>query len=111
MLVQEYSDNAIKSWLKSGNDLKDLTHLVAALSEEAGESCSILKRHCRGDFDFFNSAEEQQKMLKELGDQLWYINAIATMLGSSLEEVMKLNNEKTLRRLSENKIRGRGDDR
>jgi NTP pyrophosphatase (non-canonical NTP hydrolase) len=111
MTIQEYSDNAIKSWLKSGDDFKDLTHLVAALAEEAGESCSILKRHCRGDFDFFESKEEQRKMLKELGDQLWYINAIAVMLGSSLQEVMEWNNHKTLTRLEEGKIKGRGDDR
>lgn len=111
MKVQEYSDNAIKSWLKIGDPLIDLTHLVSALAEEAGESCAILKRHCRGDFNFFESPEEKQKMLKELGDQLWYINAVAHLLGSSLEEVMKMNNEKTLRRLADGKIKGRGDSR
>ena len=111
MLVQEYSDNARKSWIVTGDRFKDLAHLVAGFVEEAGESASILKRHCRGDFNLFESPEELERMKKELGDALWYLTILGEHVGFSLDDIMKSNNEKTLRRLAEGKLKGRGDDR
>ena len=111
MPVSKYAVTAALTYTPTGDQFRDLTHYVSALAEEAGEACSILKRHCRGDFDFFESPDQRQKMMKEIGDVLWYVNAVAMYIGSSLEEVMNLNNEKTLDRLERNVIKGKGDER
>lgn len=111
MEVQTYVDIALKTYLSSGNTINDLSHFILSLAEESGEVAGTMKRHYRGDFDLMAEKSEQDKIIKELGDCLWYINAIAHALGSSLEEVMKLNNEKLIARLNAGTLRGRGDNR
>jgi NTP pyrophosphatase (non-canonical NTP hydrolase) len=49
--------------------------------------------------------------VKELGDILWYINAVAHLLGSNLEEVAKANNEKLASRKNRGVLSGSGDNR
>ena len=58
-----------------------------------------------GEFD------DKAEIVKELGDVLWYVNAVAHLLGSSLEEVARLNNEKLASRQARNQLHGDGDNR
>lgn len=57
------------------------------------------------------SEEDTQEILKELGDILWYINSVATLLGSDLEAVAQQNLDKVLSRKSRGLSRGSGDNR
>ena len=50
-------------------------------------------------------------IMKELGDVLWYITALARELHSSLDEVAQLNIVKVNDRVSRGKILGEGDSR
>lgn len=111
MRVNDYTENALKTYKDSSNRDFDLSHYMTALAEEVGECCSIVKRHFRGDFDFWESQEERERMIKELGDVLWYINAVSKLIDSDLETVMRENNKKLLSRLARGKLKGRGDDR
>jgi len=50
-------------------------------------------------------------LIKELGDVLWYVSAIAHDLGFALSHVADINIGKLQDRLNRNKIGGSGDDR
>lgn len=80
------------------------------LSGEAGEVSEKLKKILR-DKNGIVSSEDKKAIEKELGDVLWYINAIAVDIDSSLEEVAKANVTKLLDRLERNVISGSGDNR
>ena len=83
----------------------DITYTVLGLCGEAGEVAEKHKKRLRdGTFD-------KVAMLKELGDVLWYVQACAMELGSSLEEVAEMNIEKLRQRQERGTQRGSGDDR
>ncbi len=63
--------------------------VTMGLAGEVGEFTELIKKH------FFHGKELNRiKALNELGDILWYTNYAAHVLGSSLEEVAKMNNVK-----------------
>jgi NTP pyrophosphatase (non-canonical NTP hydrolase) len=86
-----------------------MIYLALGLSSEAGEVAGHLKRVYRGDETI--SPELYEKVLKELGDVLWYVTAMSMEMGYDLTEVMDNNTRKLTKRKEENKILGRGDDR
>ena len=57
---------------------------------EAGECIGEIKKMWRDD-GLSVSPERREKILYEMGDVLWYLDALANELGSSLEEIMGLN--------------------
>lgn len=54
---------------------------------------------------------EREAILHELGDVLWYVNAIAVQLNSSLPGIQTMNMQKLLDRKNRNKLHGSGDER
>lgn len=83
---------------------------VLGLTGEAGEVAEKFKKILR-DKDGVISNEDAQEIIKELGDVLWYITAIATDLNYDLQAVAEANAEKLLSRLERNVIKGSGDNR
>ena len=72
---------------------------------EAGELAEKVKKGIRdGQFD-------ETGAVKELGDVLWYVSAVANALGVELEMVAELNIAKLHSRMKRGAIRGSGDDR
>ena len=57
------------------------------------------------------SEGDTKEILKELGDILWYVNSVAHLLGSSLDEVASKNLEKVLSRKDRGVTNGSGDNR
>ena len=57
------------------------------------------------------SEEKKHELVKELGDVLWYINALAIELGVSLEHVAEVNIEKLKGRRERGTICSTGDNR
>lgn len=47
---------------------------------------------------------DPELLKKELGDELWYMNRLCVMLGTSLGEVARLNNEKLEKRYPTGKV-------
>jgi NTP pyrophosphatase (non-canonical NTP hydrolase) len=89
----------------------NLTYPTLGLAGEAGEVCEKVKKYIRGDYENMPRKEFVDMLKKEMGDVLWYLSAIATDLGISLEEVAVVNIEKLHSRKDRNKIKGDGDDR
>ena len=86
----------------------DGNHPVAyyylGLSGEAGEVADLQKRVLRGD-------EDPGDLVKELGDVLWYVSAIARKNNVSLETIAEENLRKLRKRQITGTIKGRGSDR
>lgn len=72
------------------------------LSGEAGEVADLIKKGI-----FHQQGLDQEKLKKELGDVLWYVAALCTELGFSLEEVMSHNIDKLKARFPEGYTPGR----
>lgn len=63
---------------------------------EAGECIDILKKH-----EFQGHELNEEKLIDELGDVLWYIAQTAVGLNVDLEEIAQHNVEKLKRRYPE----------
>jgi len=85
----DYQERAYTA-IQPHTDQKDLVlNWLVGVAEETGEVLSLFKHH------FWGSEEiDLVALSKELGDILWYTNAIATALGIDLSVVAELNVEK-----------------
>ena len=115
MQFNDYSTKAISTLTdkyshKYGDVDARLMAQILGLSGESGEVMEKFKKILR-DKNGEISENDCDAIIKELGDVLWYVNSIAHLLGCSLEEVARRNNDKLLSRQSRGKIRGSGDDR
>ena len=89
----------------------NITYPTLGLAGESGEVCEKVKKWIRGDYEEMPREEFVSMLVKEMGDVLWYLSAIATDLGISLEEIATINIEKLHSRKRRNQIKGDGDDR
>ena len=80
------------------------------LAGEAGEVAEKVKKVMR-DHDGHISEDTREELKKELGDVLWYLNALCLELGTDLEVVARMNMDKLLSRLKRNVLQGSGDNR
>lgn len=62
---------------------------ILGMCGEAGECADILKKYLHQGHEF-----DREKLVRELGDVLWYIAETASGLGISLEDVAQINLEK-----------------
>lgn len=115
MNLNEYQAQAITTELMkrpeklNGND-PALVAKVLGLVGESGEVAEKFKkiiRDKRGEI----SAEDSAEIVKELGDVLWYVSAIADYLDTPLEEVAHTNLQKLFSRRDRGTSRGSGDNR
>lgn len=113
MNIDDYSKIAI-STLVGTHDYGDISpQLLAQVLGLAGESGEVMEKFKKliRDKQGKLTDEDRTEIVKELGDILWYINSVAHLIGSSLEEVAKLNNQKLLSRQKRDQLHGSGDNR
>lgn len=113
MKIDDYTQNALLT-LSDDYDYGDITPqlmgMVLGLSDESGEVLGKFKKLLRDKKGVLTS-EDKAEIIKELGDVLWYIGTVSHLLGSSLEEVARKNNEKLLSRKQRDVLSGSGDNR
>ena len=113
MKFDDYQAQAITTLTKDhdfGDISAELMAQILGLVGESGEVAEKFKKIIR-DEEGELSAEARQELLKELGDILWYINAVAVLLDSSLAEVAENNLGKVLSRKERGVTKGSGDSR
>ena len=77
-----------------GLPTRDMLSCVGlGLAGEAGEVVDHLKKHLHHGHEL-----DRDKLVKEAGDVLWYLAALATLLGVDLSEVAQRNVDKLIRR-------------
>lgn len=119
MDFKDYSEQASRT--RSYPEDWKIVYPILKLNGEAGECAELIGKIIRGDwgkwnpeiksFGPFGNPELTDRFLKELGDVLWYIDAAAQDVGSTLEEVAELNIKKLKDRKERNVIKGSGDER
>jgi NTP pyrophosphatase (non-canonical NTP hydrolase) len=85
-----------------------LEYLTLGLASEAGEVSGVVKKYIRQDFSLENA---QEKLIKELGDVLWYWARLCDELGLNPEEIMRQNIHKLQQRKVNQTLQGEGDER
>lgn len=83
-----------------------IVYPALGLAGETGEVCEKIKKTIRDGKDI-----DIQQLALELGDVLWYISAIASDAGISLDTIAQNNIIKLKSRKERNVISGSGDNR
>ncbi|HRQ87103.1 MAG TPA: nucleoside triphosphate pyrophosphohydrolase family protein [Candidatus Saccharibacteria bacterium] len=113
MTIEEYSKQALTT-LTDQHGMQDVSPALMAqvlgLLGESGEVAEKFKKVIR-DKNGKLTAEDKQELVKELGDILWYVNSVATLLDSNLSEVAEKNLKKLQSRKERGALEGSGDNR
>lgn len=68
------------------NANSDLANMGLGLGGETGEVLEILKKHL-----YHGHPLDKEALVKEMGDVLWYLAGLATLLDVSMEDVARGN--------------------
>lgn len=109
-LIETYEE-FVRSTRKYKNVGNNLDYPSLGLCGEAGEVAEKVKRLHREGSKGKHDPEFVRAMNKELGDNLWYLVAIAQELGISLAAIMFGNMTKIKDRDERGKLYGEGDER
>ncbi|GMU21932.1 MAG: hypothetical protein AMXMBFR13_20200 [Phycisphaerae bacterium] len=89
---------------------RNLYYPTLGLAGEAGEVAEKIKKLMRDESGVL-SDERRQALKKELGDVLWYVAALCSEMGLSMDEVAEHNVAKLRDRKQRGAIQGSGDNR
>jgi NTP pyrophosphatase (non-canonical NTP hydrolase) len=102
MQLNEYQELAFKTALETA---KNPAYMVSNLTSEAGEVAGKYAKWIR------DGVLDEAGMQKEVGDVLWQIAGLSTVMGWSLADVASQNLRKLAQRQINNSIEGNGDER
>jgi NTP pyrophosphatase (non-canonical NTP hydrolase) len=105
MTFNEYQKTAFEFALPKA---KSITYMVLGVANESGEVAGKLKKYFRGDE---RSQSLHDEIAAELGDCLWYLAGLASMLQMDLSEIAQRNIDKLRSRQGRGKLTGSGDER
>lgn len=86
MRLNRYQEEASRTLPPNTEPRAALNLGALGLGGEAGEAIDLVKKHL-----FHGQPLDVDKFRKELGDVLWYVSALATGAGLTLEEVAEAN--------------------
>jgi len=129
--LNEYQEDAVKSAVYPGRGACiGAMYVALKLAGEAGEVAENVGKAIRDDGFLVTEdpmvairaddpwaaskwfvPERREKIIRELGDVLWYVAAMADELGLSLADVAAINIAKLRDRQGRGVIQGSGDDR
>jgi NTP pyrophosphatase (non-canonical NTP hydrolase) len=110
MTFDDYQKQAMSTALDTGGEMTTLYYRALGLTNEAGEVAGKVKKLIR-DNQGSLSEESKKAIAGELGDVLWYLQALSDFLGVPLEEIAQANLDKLLSRKERQVLGGSGDNR
>jgi NTP pyrophosphatase (non-canonical NTP hydrolase) len=113
MTFDEYQKQAITTDVYGGKgDFLSIAFInkVLGLAGEAGEVAEKIKKIQRNDAGKLDE-DSRQAILKELGDVMWYISAIAYYLNEPFGAIAEANLDKLFDRKGRGVIKSKGDNR
>ena len=102
MLMEDYQELAWKTALETA---KNPAYMVSNLTSEAGEVAGKYAKWIR------DGVLDEAGMQKEVGDVLWQIAGLSTVMGWSLADLASKNLQKLAQRQANNTLKGSGDER
>jgi NTP pyrophosphatase (non-canonical NTP hydrolase) len=109
MKMDEYQERAGRTNIYP--DTSDGLHaLVMGLCSESGEVADKIKKAIRDEHGSISS-DREWAIVSEIGDVLWYVSQLASVLGVGLDFVARNNLNKLADRAGRGKIGGSGDER
>jgi NTP pyrophosphatase (non-canonical NTP hydrolase) len=102
--LNDYQDFVSKTHF-AAKDLPPLLYPALGLAGETGEVIEHIKKITR-DYDNHIPDDIRQKLILELGDVLWYVTRISSVLGTTLREVIEGNVNKLTERRANGKRTG-----
>lgn len=109
MTFHEYQQEANQTAIYPGRR-NNLYYPVLGLCGEAGEVAEQVKKMHRDDNGVITGAR-LDAIVKELGDVLWYVNAVCFEVGIGLDDVARANLAKLRSRQERGVLGGSGDNR
>jgi NTP pyrophosphatase (non-canonical NTP hydrolase) len=89
MTFHEYQELVKRTARATEDKEKDILYSLLGLGGEAGEVLDYYKKVGAHGHSF-----DQERLMKEMGDALWYISDLCTKFGFSFEDVAQLNIKK-----------------
>lgn len=86
MTINEYQSLAQRTSNKSLSDYDKIRNGCYGLCGESGECIDLLKKH-----EFQGHELNEEKLIDELGDVLWYIAQTASGLGIGMDDIAHRN--------------------
>lgn len=102
MRLTEYQDKAMETAMDTA---LNPAYMIANLTAEAGEVAGKYAKWIR------DGIQDDEGMFQELGDVLWQVAGLATVMGWRLDEVAYQNLNKLASRKQRNALSGSGDNR
>ena len=102
----EYQRAAQRTANKNAYDIEKIMNGCLGLAGESGECCDILKKNM-----FQGHKLDEEHLIEELGDVLWYCATLSKDLGYTLDEIAEINYQKLHSRQLRGKLGGNGDNR
>ena len=103
MDFDKYQKVAFETAMESS---KNIFYMTMGLCGEAGEVANKIKKVMRD-----GKSPDIEDLKKELGDCLWYVAGMATVLGIDLDDIADANLIKLHSRKARGVIEGSGDNR
>lgn len=85
MTLSEYQANAYVAIQEHDSTKEEVMHWAIGLGEEAGETLSVVKHK------YYGGQYNVEELVSELGDTLWHVGALCSVLGIQMEDVAKYN--------------------
>ena len=85
MTMNWFQKEAYKNIQRHDSHQEEVMHWAIGLGEEAGETLSVIKHK------YYGGGYDVADLVGELGDTLWHIAALCTILNISLEDVAMFN--------------------
>jgi NTP pyrophosphatase (non-canonical NTP hydrolase) len=110
MNFDDYQQESRKTAIYPDKDKPNIQYPTLGLCGECGEVAEKVKKIVR-DKGGIISLDDREGIRQELGDVLWYVAALCSELGLSLNDVAEFNILKLTGRQMRDRLKGNGDNR
>lgn len=120
MELNEYQKKAMQTCMETSNNFSYMFfNLVGEVGEFSSKIAKLIRKgngvvnanHLCEVVTNFGDKNAKEELSKELGDVLWQLSGLCTVLNVTLEDIAKQNLEKLADRQKRNVIDGNGDNR
>lgn len=96
MNFKEYQAAAERTLKRGDSEQFDLNHMAMGLCGEAGELVDCIKKHT-----VYGKPLDEENLAEEIGDALWYLANICSLMGWNLTVIAESNIDKLRTRYPE----------